>query len=306
MNLKKIKKDNSGLATILIVVIVVVIVVVAAGAAYVVLSNNGGEDKSKDVPALDDLAPGTVLRYDYFDGTSTYPFEIQYLGQNATDYFLKITVTLSPLLLSQTYELEPKAAPSGAKKIGQEERTTFEGKIKLDVWEYTVSGTAYKDYINPANGLSYYTEATKGTVTEKFTLKYHDVKRQTSYTPSNSVGKAYEYTGVDTAGLTYTSKLTMIADCTGGKFGIKMDGSFTPVYFLSNNLQGLPLEAVKDAAATPLAGTIDGTVMCEKWKFDLSNVEILFYVNASSHIIYGFVCTFSDGSIVTFDLSKKP
>ena len=61
------KKDTSGLATILIVVIVVVIVVVAAGAAAFVLTSNNNNNESKDAPAVQDqIAPGTFMEFDMF------------------------------------------------------------------------------------------------------------------------------------------------------------------------------------------------------------------------------------------------
>jgi len=310
MNMNKLKKDSSGIATILLLIIIVVVVAGAGVAAYVVLSNNGGsnEEAPKEMPIAQGLAPGTVLKYDIYNGTKTTQAEFHYVGQNTTSYFVKNVVVISPLISEEEYELVSKGAPAGAKYIGKEDRTTFEGKLNLQIWEYseTINGKKYtfKEYVNPANGLTYYREMrADGVMPVTFTLKYYDLKTQISYTPSSSLGKAYEYTGY-VSGVKHTAKLTVIADCTGGKYGIEMSGNVTHLY-LSNYPQGVPINAVKDMEGT-LPGTIDGDVYVDKLLYGLTNGEMEFYCHATTHIVYGFIVDLDDGPYIIFDLTKKP
>ena len=311
MDLNKLKKDSSGIATILLVIILVVVIAGAGAAAYVVLSNNGGNEDNtpKEMPIVEGLAPGTVIKIDFFDGTQTIATEAHYLGQNAEAWFVKSVWTYASGAKYEGYSMMSKAAFAGAnsgpkKYIGTEERQTFEGKKTLQVWEYTVNGVKVKTYINPANGLDYYTEYYKSTATETYTLKYYDLKKQTSFTPSNSIGKTYEYAGIDQDDNEYTAKLKCVADCTGGKFGVELSGSFS-TYFYSNYMQGLPTTAVKTETVT-LNFTLDGAVTVEKWKYEIQSGYMMFYVNPTTHVIHAFAIYFDDGDAILFELTKKP
>jgi hypothetical protein len=308
MNLKNLKKDRSGVSTIMMVIVVVIILVVAAGAAYVLLSNKSSDTQEDEVP-IETVAPGTVLKYNYFDGKTTMVFEQHYVGQNADDYFIKMVLVITPLLSVQSYDIAPKAGPGDAMKTGEAERTTFEGKKTLEIWEYTEGAAKVKAYVNPSNGLSYYVEAKTGTVTETYDLKSYELKWQTSYKVSKSIGKVFEYKGYDADDNVYACGMKCIADCLDGQFGVEIynlsDGS-TIMYYLSDFPQGVPVEAEDMKDAHMLSGTIDGNKMVEKWEYEAGEDTLIFYYDPVSHIVYGFVIEYSDGDTVYFDLSKKP
>lgn len=80
------KKDRSGIATILIAVIVVVILAAAACAAYVVLKNEPEEKQT--------LAPGTVLKYEAAVSGASSVFECSYIGQSKDLYFVELKVPI--------------------------------------------------------------------------------------------------------------------------------------------------------------------------------------------------------------------
>jgi flagellar basal body-associated protein FliL len=118
MDLKKMKKDRSGLATIIIVVIIVIILVVAAGAAFFLLSGNGNNDKKEEM----EMAPGTSMDFDMsIDDTPMGSVGFILLGQNKDEYFVKLTITfdfgmlgkieMSEFMLSPKDEMSPVVDP---------------------------------------------------------------------------------------------------------------------------------------------------------------------------------------------------
>ena len=300
MNLKKMKKDTSGLATILIVVIVVVIVVVAAGAAAFVLTSNNNNNESKDAPAVQDqIAPGTFMEFDMFvDNEKLGTFSIEYLGQNATEYFTKVVMSMNLGLLGtyeiETYSLDDKAtatpgAPTDAdlKKVGTINNfDTFAGKKKVDKWEYTekIGSTNYKGYlyIDSSTDIIYKIEMPMdmgGGVVKTLVM---DVKaftlltqKPSDYTPSANMGKTTRF-----ALSTNPSKLVelkVVADCKNNKYGVAFD--------FSNVISG---ETVNVYLCDSTDGMITGAtkVSGDMWKYSeevmgITYLEINIYKNTA-------------------------
>jgi hypothetical protein len=316
MNVEKmIRKDRSGIATLLIVLIVVVIIVVAAGAAYVVLSGN--DDKGNEIKVEKEWAPGTKFTYEltpsemFTEGNAI----IELLGQNADSYFTKTTVTmLVPIGTSSVqmtyYEYtlslkEDLGVPDGAVKTGTIQIDTMDGKKTLDKWENSDTGEVH--YIDPSSGIPYGGEMLMDEEVVTLKLTQYNIAEQEkgSYTPSNAIGMTYTYSG-KVGSYTYAGKVTCIADCSNGKYGIKYDLGGASTYFLSNFPQGLPTDAENTGATTSFT-TIDGNKTLQEWTYGSINGDVTFYVEASSHIVYRFVwpdSNIEDG--IVFNLTQKP
>ena len=305
----KMRDDGSGISTLLIAAVIVVVVVVAAGAAYVVLS--GDDDKKEE------LAPGTTLLLDIsFNGTEMGLFEQTILGQNKDEYFYMLK-GVGTLPLTQ-YGLSPKDIPKDAEITGTEPVDTFEGLKTLTVLEYTTEislvGSAHvKSYFDPETGVTYKSTVTYADpasltgamITEVQILKDYDIILQESYKQSKSIGKTYEYV-YDMGIVQIPAKIECVADCLDGQYGVAYDLSSLAAglkaYYLSNNIQGLPTDAVNTGNTLAL-NTIDGNITTEIWT--LAAEGFTFYFEPDTHIVYRFVL--SDGTLsLIFDLTKKP
>jgi hypothetical protein len=253
MNLKNIKKDRSGISTILIVIVVVIVLVVAAGAAYVLLSNNGDKEEKLNV-ASDEVAPGTFMEFDMFiDDELLGTFSLEYLGQNAEEYFTKIVMSFNLGVLGTvdmtTYSLSSKESGSPVvdpnlqlKKVStiNDFNTGFAGKKKVDKWEYTekIGGKDYKGYlfIDAKDDVLYRMEIPMQTeggvkttvmVVKDFTLK---TQKSDDYEESAVIGKTARF-----ALSTDPSKIVevrCVADCVGGKYGVVFDFTYVTGDFM--------------------------------------------------------------------------
>lgn len=300
MNFNKIIwKDRSGISTILVIA-VVVILVVAAAAAYIVLSNGNNDDSDKE-----ELAPGTVMSYDVFEGGKLTATQDQIIiGQNKNDYFVEVITTPDGGSASFTqYALAPKAQPKDPKKIGTaNDMDTCDGPMDLEIWEYTQEGVKVRAYIDPSSGVAYKEEAVDTDAA--VVLTGYDFKWQTSYKESKSIGKTYEYV---LSGTNLVAKIKCVADCVDGKFGVKYDfNQFGggEICFLSDNIQGLPVDATDTEETMTLAGTIDGDVTVQIWEYTEIGAGFVFYYDPVTYIIYQFDL-FSGGTTISFDLTKK-
>jgi len=289
----KIRNDRSGVSTLLTAAIAIVVVVVVVAAAYVVLSGSDGGEET--------IAPGTVIKAEIVLGDETYLYEDHYIGQNADMYFIKTTTThgsSKSVGYSVVKKKEVNGVPDGAVKVGEAEVETIHGLKDLEVWEYTdvyeKEEVLMKAYLDPAaNWLVYKGEITFMTgENATYTLLGYEPVFQKSYKESKSIGKTYGYAGVTEAG-TVPVSITCIADCINGQYGMLYDFSMihygAGVYFLSDNIQGLPTEAVNTGGTYTMNNTINGNVDVERWAWGNTNVGLFFYYEPFSHIIYGLV-----------------
>jgi len=305
---KTMQKDRSGTNTILVIGIVLV-AVFAAYIAYVVMSDYKEEETA---------APGTTMSYDvsitgWEIGIGTGTFECSFIGQNAKEYFIKMVMKLEMedrQIDSTTYGLSSKAVPDDAKKTGTVEMETFdEPKIKtLDIWEYTVDGTAVKAYVDPTLGISYREELAMPGYLEVRILTAYDLKTQTSYKESGSIGKTYKY------GFTYSTykwniDMVCVADCANGQYGVMYDiNDFNGFkrYFLCDGPRGLPVEAVYNGTNRTLTDTADGEVVTQVFKLtDATGEEWTFYYEPDSDTVYGISVGRSEMAAI-FKLTDRP
>ncbi|MCL2148927.1 MAG: hypothetical protein FWH47_06285 [Methanomassiliicoccaceae archaeon] len=255
------------------------------------------------------------MEYDYtttvagvkdFEGT----LEITIVGQNAKEYFSMVKQSNSTIEVT-FYLMDSKESPPGAVKTGTEEMDTFEGMKTLEIWEYTDAdtGTAVKLYADPENGMSYKVEETRGTDYGLRILKSYDLKWQGSYKESKAIGTTYEY-AYTFGTISVPVEMRCVADCLGGQYGVVYDfSSFIPadnlVYYLSDNVQGLPADAVNTTYTYPL-DTIDGPVTVEIWSIvDGYGYGFLFLYDPESKIVYEIDILTVSGDM-DFILTKKP
>jgi hypothetical protein len=138
-------------------------------------------------------------------------------------------------------------------------------------------------------------------------LKGKDIKQQEkgSYEPSGAIGMTYTYSGKVGSNL-YAGKVVCVADCLNGKYGIKYDLGGASTYFLSDYPQGLPTDA-ENTVTTETISTFEGNKTLQKWTYETLDGDVMFYVEASSHIVYRFVwpdSNIEDG--IVFNLTQKP
>ncbi|MDR1954387.1 MAG: hypothetical protein LBP82_00320 [Candidatus Methanoplasma sp.] len=318
---KRIQKDRSGVATIILALIIIAVIGVSAAAAAIVLLNGGDEnnENGNGGGAADKIwGPGTFLRYDQFDDNIKIgATEIRYLGQNADESLVKVTVESEYSEYDFTVcSMIPKVGgsefnvPEDAINKGKETIKTFEGNKKLDVFEYMEETMPAKAYIDSAKGLLY--KLILGEeATEVIELTAYDLKWQTSYTPSDAIGTIYNY-GTPTAG--YTATIEVVADCPGGQYGIKYTVPLgpTPVeeYFVSANIRGLPIDA-ENTNKTETIGTIHGGKNIEIWTIPIGgsivlNTNFLFYYEATSHYIYEIGIEYAGDTICLYSLKAMP
>jgi len=314
MELKNIKKDRSGLSTILIVVIVAVILVAAAGAAYIVLSNNS----DKPVKPTEEIAPGTIMEYDFkIDGLPTGSFSIAWEGQNAEEYLVKIAYefnmgTMGTIEVS-TYSLSPKTSEAPVidpnavlKKVETIKNydTGFDGKKTVEKWEYTekIGGVDYKGYlyIAPSNSVLYkfvmptYT----GTVVAVYemTLTFYELKMQKtdSYKESEQIGRTTRF--ALSTDPTKIVEVRCVADCINDKYGVVYDFTYVVGDFLEYFLCVSPNGKI--TGATYISG--------DRWQYKdeiagFTNFELNIYYNDSTNSLYKIVLT-KGGNTYTFNL----
>jgi hypothetical protein len=319
MILRNMKKDMSGISTILIVIIIVVILVAAAGAAYIVLSaDNENKEKTPEETGPKTIAPGTVMVYDLSQTGKlygeTYNPEFNYtvtlVGQSDSIYFVKLWINDDDDAF--WYSTEIKTAPEGA-KISNIEMETIHGLMELEKWEYTekfTGETKFNFYLDPSTGIRYEIETSyrldKNTwwdvneVLRSITPKWQD-----SYEQSSSIGKnAYEYTTIFSM-IPYKVTIECVADCQNNKFGVSYSYSIDDFkeYFLCDTPQGLPAGSVKKGVGI-LTETIDDQVTVDIWEYTHlgSGAKTIFYVGQTSKIIYEIQDEYTDEIFV---LTKK-
>ena len=296
---RKVRDDRSGVSTLLIAVVIIVIVVVAAAAAYVVLS---GDEKET-------LAPGTVIKYDRtINGKESGILEETLIGQSADEYFFMVKGVVGGTATTE-YTATSKKSPENAELMGTTELDTKDGLKTLQIWEYTTTSIAgpfdVTVYVDPEIGVSYKEEMTGVVLGEEYTevriLTAFEPVWQKSYKESKAIGKTYEY-AFFVGGVPIPIKIECVADCLDDQYGIMYDftliQSDLKLYYLSDNIQGLPTDAVNTGETAPLT-TIDGEVSAEIFT-DPYGVLTLYY-EPDTHIIYRIIIL-----EVNFDLTKKP
>lgn len=310
---RKIRNDRSGVSTLLIAVIIIAAVVGTSVAAYVVLSGDGEGEET--------LAPGTWAKADITINGLTQQYEESFIGQNAAEYFVKSTTTVGSFSSVHYYLLlktEAKGVPAGAVKIGEEERETIDGLKNLEIWEYsdTNGGAVTRAYLDPdIKWLVYEGESTLDNgETATYMLKDYNIAWQKTYKESKSIDKTHVY-AFATGTSTYPAGIMCVADCQGGQYGVMYDFSYVfnglIVFLLSDNIQGLPVDAVKTGMTEQLTGTIDGNVNTEIWAWGDEEWGILFFCAPSTHTIYCMILSVYNYSIsdyvdYPFYLTSKP
>ncbi|MDR1954388.1 MAG: hypothetical protein LBP82_00325 [Candidatus Methanoplasma sp.] len=298
-NKNRIQKDRSGIGTIAVVLIVVIVI---AAAAAVVLVYFVGEKDQKS------MAPGTTMEYDLLiDEIHAGTIQYEIVGQNADAYFTRLKMDVGTISFTE-YGLNQKKLPDDAVKKGRTKIDALGGKKTVDIWEYTYEGRATKSYIGISDGLSYRDEITMVSYIETHVLTACDLKWQNSYNESGSIGTAYEYMGSFMGVDLFSATITCIADCLNDQYGVVYSSKlfYLDTYRLSEDPQGLPVEATYTGVSIILKGTIDGDVSVGIWEFfDAVGYEWTFYYEPGSHIIYK--CEVDSGSeVFTFVLTDKP
>ena len=227
---------------------------------------------------------------------------MKYEGQNAMEYFMGVKMTLNLGLAGKynlaVYSLSSKEAEviiadpdSDAKKIGTGERSTIDGKKKLDKWEFTQDlvgePTKAYAYIDPSSGVPYAIEITMGAGKDSYTmvmeLKRKEIKLQETYEESSAIGKVTRYSLASSP--TLRAEIRCVADCLDGKYGVVYD--FSSVF-----VDELELYFLCDSANGRITGAkhISGNVWeCEA----LPNVTLRFTYDADSGTVTQF--TFTNG-----------
>jgi len=305
------RDDRSGISTLLIAVVIVVIVVVAAGAAYVVLSDD------KDNEQKETLAPGTVLIFDItVNGEEAGTLEQTLIGQSSdVSFFMLKTTSKDAPAVTQYNTSSKNDLPEDLELIRTTSLDTKDGVKTVQVFKFTITSAAgtleVLSYIDPENNTLYKEEITGLVQGKEYKevriLKEYEPVWQTSYKESKSIGKTSEYVcHFGTA--VYPSKIKCIADCLNDQYGVAYDFSSlggTEVYFLSDNIQGLPTDAINTGKTELLRNTIDGDVTVEVWTLSLGIDVFTFYYEPDSHTVYKFMLT-EMGYDFVFDLTKKP
>jgi len=300
----KMRKDRSGISTILIVAVIIVVVIIGAAAAYFVLS--GGEKEET-------WAPGTMMKYEETSDILEGPvITVQtIIGQNNSMYFIMITSEGSDLI---QYDVSPKDDPEDMEIIGTEEIDTIDGLLTLSVVTYTIPESNYgpqtvKSYVDLETGIAYKNEGTFAhpvtgeDITVVQILKDYDIVLQTSYKQSKSIGKTYEYV-FEIGTESFSANIVCVADCLDGQLGVMydfIDGG--KLYFLSDNIQGLPVDAVNTEATDELE-TIDGNKTLELWVLPVP-YSMIFCYEPNTHIVYAFVMVISEEVGLVYELVKK-
>jgi len=296
----------------LIAIVIIIIIVIIAVAAYVLLSGNNNNNNEET------LAPGTTLTYDYTDSSgATVTVEKETIGQNATQYFEKVTIGDSPA----TYNLSPKLTSNDVEITGTADLDTIDGLKTLTIVEYNIidpnlGAVSVTSYADQDNGLFYKIEltyadpasTTGGQLTDTMVLKDKDLVWQKSYTESSSIGKTYGYSYTLFGTVAAPANIICVADCLNGQFGVEYDFSAIDesavIYFLSDNIQGLPTDAVDTGTTSDLTNTIDGNVTVELWSVAQSDGTFVFLYEPNSHIIYVIALITSIGEL-DFNLVSK-
>jgi hypothetical protein len=297
-----IRKDRSGVSTILAVA-VIVILVVAGAAAYIVLS--GGEKGE----GRETIAPGTVLEYKFYaNGDESGAMECTYLGQNADDYFVMWNTLKDGISKGKEYDILPKNAPKDA-NVTTTNLETIEGTITMEIWEYSSwigkESIQVKAYVNPSNGLMYKEERTLYGNTNTKVLEEYEPLWQKGYRESNSIGLTFEYNPRQPRTI-LTWEVRCIADCMNGMYGVEYTIGKDKRYFLSNDPQGLPVDAEDTGETIEITlDTVDLTKTVRIWKIVLPEEgEILFYCELDTHIIYRIAWPDDRGTLVDFNIRQ--
>jgi len=305
------RKDRSGISTVLIAIVVIVVVVVAAAAAYVVLSGNDNDDGEKEA-----IAPGTVLEYDMslFGVVVFATYKVDIVGQNADEYFIKVTQTfVEGGLEYSAYTVDSKGIPDGATRTGTTQLDTIHGSKTVNIWEQTEDGETVKSYVDPSNQMLMYKQEgmAEGLPITLDLTKYEPVW-QTSYEESEAIGTVYEYTTI-VGGHSYDRDMVCVADITGGKYGMSFDVSnlrdtddVGKLCYISNYPEGLPADAVKVGGIITIGAANYGNVQVEKWSMSVTNesgitIGASFYCDPVTHTVYRAVFDES-GTPITFEL----
>jgi hypothetical protein len=290
-------KDRSGINKILAAVIVIIIIAAAAVAAYMIMSDD-------DEEAYESYALGSTLRYDVFiDGEKVDTYEDEFVGLSDTGYLFRSTWNGDEpyYWFSHFYE------DVGGEVTDIVEWETMDGIQTVEVWEYSFveDGVEYweKTYYCPDNAIVYEREFNGGGQIEIHKLIHYKVDYM-PYKESDEIGTTYEYVCKDG----HEAKIVCVADGIDGTYGIFYDiiGLKWLVYSLSDNPQGLPLDATDMKETVTLEDTIDGDVSVGLWSYiDPDNVTFTFYCDPDSKVIYRFI-TNEEGVEHMFDLVKAP
>jgi len=310
----RLNNDKKGIGTITVAAIVAVIIIVAACA--VILINNNSDAKT--------FAPGTTFSYDV-NGTYTYSeyefiltgtIDQELVSQNDKEYFfddkmvidIKYNTETTNLIDQETVDMVEKSnmVSSDAVKIGTCTLDTIDGNKTVVIWQETdsESGSVETDYVGSDNNVLYKStiEITDGSNTIELTaiLSDSDLKWQTSYKESSSIGVTYNYdiTGevIDHSDSNVTGTCTL--ECVGegsqycfqadteieitisGQSNSETDTSYT----LSDSISGLSDSAV--LTGTTNMQTIDGYLTLNIWTDSDTDEEDTCYVSQDGNVIY--------------------
>jgi len=307
----KIHNDRSGLSRIQAIIVIVIMVVVVASLTYVAVAGSLNNSET--------IAPGTSMTYVVSEnGVEKGTVEESIVGQNATEYLYMIKIDWKDPAIQ--YVLSPKEVPKDTVTAGTEEIDTIDGTKTLKILEYSDTSMLFgprdvKSYVDQHTGAAYRNEITYNDpaslsgakITQVQLLKAYYPVTQKSYKESGSIGKTFEYASVGLA--TFPASIVCVADCLDDKYGVMYDltaiAGGSRIYCLSDNIQGLPTDAVKTEATAEIAGTLDGDVSVEILKMADGDAGLTFYYEPNTHIIYRIVLTVS-GTDSVFDLVSKP
>ena len=304
---KYLRNDGSGkVSTTVIAIVVVIVIVLVAVALYVVMTNNN--DNEDQTTSGQEIAPGSMLNYSVSGWEGIQSFKMEYVGQSNDAYFIKSTIGIDTVSIIEMYMTQPKDSNEDYKIIGTQVMDTVDGKKTLDVVSFTSDGSNVTAFLDKSTGLPYKMDFVDAGWT--LTLTDYKAVTQKSYKQSDSVGLTYEYTYTTVTGTKYKAKVECIADCLNGQYGMVYDfssigGPYTTMYFISNDPNGIPVDAVKSTSTANL-NTMDGTKNVQLWTYTDQTSGIMFSIGyeSASKTIYEFDLVFANVKI-PFSLTSK-
>lgn len=304
---KKLRKDRSGISTMVVAVVVIVIVIVAAAAVYIVFSNDDNKD-DKEAFGID-----TQFNYD-ISGTSsgtavTGTMGTDVVGQNETQLFLDNDVEISSTTLDVEFDWyymceKSNGAPVDSTKKETKQLDTIDGTKTVTAFEYTVFGDmVVTAFVDEDSKITYELEISDDTSTITAVLKGYDIEESTPYDPPRGIGQKFTY-NVTAGSDTYENALTIqsVAACKESTYGIcyTLTSPYSMVeYEVGLSSQGLPVGAERTGQISSLE-TIDGTKTVFEYKLgddDDEDDQTLMYIDyGNTNIIYKIVIKDPDGA----------
>ncbi len=314
----RLNNDKKGIGMVTIAIVIAVVIIVIAAGAVMLINNNNSDAKT--------FAPGTTFSYDV-NGTYTYSgyefvltgtIEHNLVSQNDKEYFFNDKMVVDMTYNAETTNIidqenvdmlnKVNMVSLDAVKIGTADINTIDGKKTVDVWQETDAdtGAVGTDYIGSDNKILYKSTMQmqldeSGIIEITSVLSDSELKWQTSYKESSSIGTTYNYNV--TGDITNHSDSNITGSCTYKCVGegsnqycfqvdteleVTIDGQSNTEtdtnYTLSDYISGLNESAVM--TGTIEMETIDGKLTLNVWEDLNEDSTETYYVSQNGDVIY--------------------